>query len=530
METNTVDFVPIQDGESPILKATDEITQHEIDEIKQRAKEIREQRIQREEEAREIQRQVKQEKRDRKKLIRNIVITVVVSLVLIAAIVTMIIKMKDIERGIRRLHRRVQRQILIAKLRRRRRPGQCKKCNKHGCNKCDPSHIKFGHSKYRDNMKGFWYNKGMHDFMNGRYHGNSGNQAQSEQPKQKLITDSMNHETEVKTDELVLQGTVDDKEVTVVNPLRKILSQTTDETNLYPSKFLLQESFENESDSDDEEDSKKDVGTSKQYEATKDIKNMKNVNYVLLTGGFGDNIKAYALKYYFPHKNFIFINVPNTKELATRLRSPKHYLDLIEHKNLLEVGQKTTNMGLFNFPDVINYIPDTDKKILTMYDYGKLLRVFGLQPFLMKIRHELSKYLLSPKVKYSDYCLKVYNRIKDEEYAMLGIRWRYPCINECGNIFLSGNNKKFVTEQIPDFLRKNNNIILVFDDWKMLELFRVMYYDILYNDGNYKNVITLQPIGPNDIHDLLKIASCIELKNFLHNYSGFYQILSLVMS
>ena len=253
METNTVDFVPIQDGESPILKATDEITQHEIDEIKQRVEEIREERIQREEEAREIQRQVKQEKRDRKKLIRNIIITVVVSLVLIAAIVTMIIKMKDIERGIRRLHRRVQRQILIAKLRRRRRPGQCKKCNKHGCNKCDPSHVKFGHSKYRDNMKGFWYNKGMHDFMNGRYHGRPyrGNTQYGDiqQPKQKRITDSMNHETEVKTDELVLHGTIDDKEVTVVNPLRKILSQTTEVSVAKIKVYILRTISEFSSDS-----------------------------------------------------------------------------------------------------------------------------------------------------------------------------------------------------------------------------------------------------------------------------------------
>lgn len=533
MENNTLDLVPIQDGESPIRNATDEgITHADMEDRKQREEEIREvieeQRYIREAE----QRQVKEVKKQKKKFIRNIIIAVVVALAVIAVIVVITIKIKDIKRGIRALNRRIRKQMLINRLRRYRRPGRCKKrCEKGKC-KCGSLDIKFTHGKYRDNMKGFWYNKGMHDFINGRYHGgNASNSSQPEQPKKKLITDSMNQGTEVKTDELVLHGTIDDKEVTVVNPLRKILSQTTDETNLYPSKFLLQESFENESDSDDEEDKpKKDVATSKQYEETKDIKNMKNVNYVLLTGGFGDNIKAYALKYYFPHKNFIFINVPNTKELATRLRSPKHYLDLIEHKNLLEVGQKTTNMSLFNFPDVINYIPNTDKKILTMYDYGKLLRVFGMQPFLMKIRHELSKYLLSPKVKYSDYCLKVYNRIKDEEYAMLGVRWRYPCINECGNIFLSGNNKKFVTEQIPDFLRKNNNIILVFDDWKMLELFRVMYYDILYNDGNYKNVITLQPIGPNDIHDLLKIASCIELKNFLHNYSGFYQILSLVMS
>ena len=260
-----------------------------------------------------------------------------------------------------------------------------------------------------------------------------------------------------------------------------------------------------------------------------EYKTKDNIIYVLLTGGFGDNLKTYSVKYYYPKHKFIFINVPNTKELASKMLSPKSYINLIEHKNLLEVGQKTTNMSLFKFPDVIDYIPDTDKKFLMMFNFGKALGTFGSTKFLRKHRKDLSKYLLNPVVNYSDYCLRVCKKIKNEDYAMLGIRWCYPCINECGNIFLSKRNIKFVTEQIPEFLNKYNNIILVFDNWKMLELFKIMYYDILYNDGNVKNLIILTPIGPNDIHDMIKIASYIDYDKFLHNYSGFYQILSIVM-
>ena len=325
--------------------------------------------------------------------------------------------------------------------------------------------------------------------------------------EQQIFKENTMYDINEDTDIINLYGKIDKQD---------LLSQIDENTDIKTSSLNLvgnilpQETFEND------------------Y-LNSEYKTKDNIIYVLLTGGFGDNLKTYSVKYYYPKHKFIFINVPNTKELASKMLSPKSYINLIEHKNLLEVGQKTTNMSLFKFPDVIDYVPDTDKKFLMMFNFGKDLGKFGSTKFLRKHKKDLSKYLLNPVVKYSDYCLQVCKKIKNEDYAMLGIRWCYPCINECGNIFLSKRNIKFVTEQIPEFLNRYNNIILVFDNWKMLELFRIMYYDILYNDGNVKNLIILSPIGPNDIHDMIKIASYIDYNNFLHNYSGFYQILSIVM-
>lgn len=327
--------------------------------------------------------------------------------------------------------------------------------------------------------------------------------------EQQIFKENTMYDIDKDTDIINLYGEVEKQD---------LLSQINENTDIKTSSLNLvgnilpKETFEN------------DYLTSENEYKTKD-----NIIYVLLTGGFGDNLKTYSVKYYYPKHKFIFINVPNTKELASKMLSPKSYINLIEHKNLLEVGQKTTNMSLFKFPDVIDYVPDTDKKFLMMFNFGKALGTFGSTKFLRKHKKDLSKYLLNPVVNYSDYCLQVCKKIKNEDYAMLGIRWCYPCINECGNIFLSKRNIKFVTQQIPEFLNRYNNIILVFDNWKMLELFRVMYYDILYNDGNVKNLIILTPIGPNDIHDMIKIASYIDYDKFLHNYSGFYQILSIVM-
>ena len=244
-----------------------------------------------------------------------------------------------------------------------------------------------------------------------------------------------------------------------------------------------------------------------------------NIYYILLTGGFGDNLKLYCFKYAHPEYNVVFVNVANVPELRDNIVIPQYYDQTLQN-NKMEVGQKNTNMSLFNFPDVINYIPKGQKL------YINKVKINGnsiLQFDISKYKEQLQPYLLSPKVPYSKTCIDIFNEVSSKRYGLIGIRWKYPCIGTCGSYFFRSSDK-FVPK-FAKFLEKHDNIILMFDDWDMIPMFEQMFIDILKG----KRIISLQNIPINNIHELLKIASAVRRGDFVHNYSGFYQVVSLVL-
>ena len=250
---------------------------------------------------------------------------------------------------------------------------------------------------------------------------------------------------------------------------------------------------------------------------------MSKPYYVLLSGGFGDNLKVYSIRYKYPNTKFVFVNVPNTKNIAKYMHTPNKYIDMITNHNLMEIGQKNTNTSLFNFDNVIDYIPDGVK----LYHHGDDMDGMSTMEFdLYQHKKHLRPILLHPRATYSQKCLNIYRTVSKKRFGLIGIRWKYPCNwPTCQNYFL--NTAHEFIPQLATFIKKHNNIVLMFDDWNYIGLFIQLFIDLL-TDGKH-TVISLENIPINNIHELLRISSAIRQKDFIHNYSGFYQIVELVL-
>lgn len=245
--------------------------------------------------------------------------------------------------------------------------------------------------------------------------------------------------------------------------------------------------------------------------------------YILLTGGFGDNLKIYCFKYAHPEYRCKFVNVPNTPDIADNVLNKKLYLEVISKHNPMEVGQKNTNMSLFNFPDVIDHIPPGVK----LYINHIQIENNGILQFnIHKYKRMLRPFLLQPRVKYSNTCKRIFEEVSSKRYGLIGIRWKYPCVgNPCRSFFMF-NAGKFV-KKLTRFMKKHRNIVLMFDDWSYTDLFIGMFSDLI-NEKQHR-IISLENIPINNIHEMLKIGSAIDGSDFLHNYSGFYQVVELVV-
>ena len=252
------------------------------------------------------------------------------------------------------------------------------------------------------------------------------------------------------------------------------------------------------------------------------VDHRKPTYYILLSGGFGDNLKLYCFRYAHPEYKIVFVNVSNTKEIAKYMFDKDNYLRMITKYNTMEVGQKNTNMSLFKFDNVIDHIPYNEP----IYTHGNKINSNWLMVNnIGDYKNKLKPVLLKPIVPYSSLCKCIYKEVNTHKYGLIGIRWRFPYQGFDHKYFLA-QSSKFIP-QVANFIRKHNNIILMFDDWDYIPLFIQLFIDLL-TDGKHK-VITLQDISVNNIHELLKIASAISKHDFIHNYSGFYDIIDLVL-
>lgn len=252
------------------------------------------------------------------------------------------------------------------------------------------------------------------------------------------------------------------------------------------------------------------------------INKRKPIYYILLSGGFGDNLKLYCFRYEHPEYNIIYVNVPNTKDIAKYMYDKNNYMRMISKYNIMEVGQKNTNMSLFKFDNVINHIPYDE----LIYTHGnKINNNWLMVNDVYKFRSKLKPILLNPIVPYSRLCMDIFNEINKNKYGLIGIRWKFPYQGFEHRYFLA-QSSKFIP-MVANFIKKHNNIILMFDDWDYTALFIQIFIDLLA-DGKHK-VITLKDISVNEIHNMLKIASAIDKNDFIHNYSGFYEIVKLVL-
>ena len=247
-----------------------------------------------------------------------------------------------------------------------------------------------------------------------------------------------------------------------------------------------------------------------------------NTYYILLSGGFGDNLKLYCFRYAHPEYNIVYVNVPNTKEIAQYMFDKDNYLRMITKYNTMEVGQKNTNMSLFKFDNVISYIPH-DQPIYTHGNKidGNWLMVNNIKDYKDKLR----PVLLKPVVPYSSLCKSIFKEVSKHKYGLIGIRWLFPYQGFDHKYFLA-QSSKFIP-QVANFIRKHKYILLMFDDWAYTPMFIQVFADLI-TDGKHK-MITLKDISVNNIHELLKIASAINKRDFIHNYSGFYEIIDLVL-
>lgn len=245
-----------------------------------------------------------------------------------------------------------------------------------------------------------------------------------------------------------------------------------------------------------------------------EIADLNKHYYIALTGGFCDNIRIYCLHYVYPTFDVTFV-----------ASSIKQY----------EIGQKNDNLTKFNCNNVI-YKKDVPKgnKVYMITTRNRNLIIPGFDTsykYLKQHYKSIRRLLLNPLTAYSDFSKNlVENFIKDtKDYLLIGIRWRFPYTKR--NHFFLYNCDSLI-DDIEALLTVYNNIILMFDDWNYLKLFVRIFRDVLRN----KTLISLERLGPNNVHELLFIGyNCIRFnrykrihRNFVHNFSGFYLLLETI--
>lgn len=214
---------------------------------------------------------------------------------------------------------------------------------------------------------------------------------------------------------------------------------------------------------------------------------------LVVTGGFTDNISIYCIKYRYPELSFRYVI--------------KQYI----------YEAKQNNENLFNFPfeNVIKYDPKIITETHNHKEFSKYTHnnIYSYLDYLRPI-------LLHPKKPYSEYAKNVAKYIRNKGYTIIGMRWRYPFISINKKDSFSLISLSTSMEKIEKYLLRNNKFVLMFDDWSFVEMFTIMFHDLLVN----KRVILLQKIDVNDIHDLYYISKhCYNIA-----YTGcsrFYRII-----
>lgn len=223
-----------------------------------------------------------------------------------------------------------------------------------------------------------------------------------------------------------------------------------------------------------------------------------------ITGGFTDNLRIYLLHTLIPNIKFHI--------------KPTIY----------EAGQTNLNLLNFNFPGLKERLNITNNDIdyCSAIKYNKDLKTIPIlityKYFLVEnYKDKLYDILLNPVIPYSLTCEKIINKINNNEFALLGIRWLYPFFPETFN-YMSLLSFKNNLSQIENIIKNNKNIILMCDDYKFMNLFKVIFYDLITDH----NIILLSKIDINNVHDLFKIAD--KCKCFASNGSTFYDLIKIV--
>lgn len=221
--------------------------------------------------------------------------------------------------------------------------------------------------------------------------------------------------------------------------------------------------------------------------------NSDSFTNLVVTGGFSDNISIYCIRYVYPELSFRYI-----------IRPFKY-----------EAKQSNENLFKFPFKNVIEYDPKEIKKVnnhkeFTKYNHNNIFR------YLDYIR----PLLLHPTVDYSEYSQNVVNYIRNKGYTIVGIRWRYPFIKVDKVSKFSILSLTDSMERIEKYLMRYKNFVLMFDDWNYINMFTIMFRDLLV----HKKIIILRKIDVNAVHELYYIAKyCTRI--VYTGCSRFYRIM-----
>ena len=245
------------------------------------------------------------------------------------------------------------------------------------------------------------------------------------------------------------------------------------------------------------------------------LQNSQDKIYIYLDEGFGMQFRMYLLTFYFNNIVFVRRNLDYDNEYNI---NNNRSLDLFNFDNIInEDDIKNNIIYTFNLYMTRKYKlvkhPIVNKKILDIFK--KTYNHKFYKQTIDNHKKYLSNALFNPIKPYSKQCLTIINKIKKNNYSIIGCRFLYPGINHKVSLNTFKNN----IGKYSSFINAHDNLILMFDDFSFINFFTCCFIDLLRN----KDIIVLSNINSNDIHELLYIASyCTHI---VHNGSGLYDVI-----
>lgn len=297
-----------------------------------------------------------------------------------------------------------------------------------------------------------------------------------------------------------LKETINNKQ-----PLKKILNDIINKDDI-EAYFELEKKYKKELEELLKEDSIKEAIKKKAFLR----KYLIDIN-IIITGGLADNL--HFLNYYLfidNNINYCFVKryyeAGQTNLNLLKFYLPKRLLNNIKFYNSYEEAFKNCYFFMDHYKNKTPIVNELNKVIFNSLSY----------------KHKHKKYyqtlLLNPLLPYNIECKNIIDKIKNNDYGLIGIRWLYPHGRLCKFSLMTIKQNLANYEKL---LNNYNKVVIMCDDYRFLKLFKIIFYDLLIN----KEIITLKNIDVNNVHESIKIASLC--KTFTHNYSGFYDLIDV---
>ena len=214
----------------------------------------------------------------------------------------------------------------------------------------------------------------------------------------------------------------------------------------------------------------------------------KDSKFFYLDGGFMDTFVWYF--YCINHNIFPIACSRKQKELREKNELGQ------SNSNILKFGCK----NLLTTPKIMNFI----KKCCCESEVWK---------YLYNNRRSFNEILNTILTKYI-YEKNVIHNIN--KYALLGMRMNY--VSNYNNSFTQLHQK---IDIITNYIRNNEEIVLVIDDRRFLKLFFMTFYDVLRG----KRIVMFN-YGVDDIYEM--IMTYRTYKSFYYIFSSFYDLIKIV--